>query len=190
MSRAYRVSVRESLRRVLRGDDHIRTKIELLPVLPAEELAQLLEQELGQRGFARDGNKLVRQNQNTTTTIDPHSGEVTIAVGVETEVTLESEQSGWTDTDWGRDKANDIEAGLRQKAREELQKGAQRRQEQLSRIATEQLERQIVAAQPELDEIVNRVTATALKQKASQIGRIKELTEDPASGNLTIVLEV
>ncbi len=190
MSRAYRVSVRESLRRVLRGDDHIRTKIELLPVLPAEELAQLLEQELRERGFTRDENKLVRKHQNTTITIDPRSGDVTVAVGVESEVTLETEQSDWANTDLGSTAAKQIEANLRTKAQQELQKGARRREENLARAATEQLERELVAVQPELDEVVNRVTAAALKQKAAQIGRIKELTEDPASGNLTIVLEV
>lgn len=190
MSRAYRVSVRESLRRVLRGDDQIRTKIELLPVLPVGDLAELLEQELRQRGFTRDGAKLVRKQRETTTTIDPRSGDITIAVAIESDVTLEAEQSGWVDTDWGRDKNKSIEEGLRQKAKEELETGAHRRQQQLSRKATEQLEREMVAIQPELDEVVNRVTASALKQKAAQIGRIKELTEDLASGDLTIVLEV
>lgn len=190
MSRAYRVSVRESLRRMIRGEDHIRTKIELLPVLPAEQLASVLENELLARGFQRDGNRLVRTDGETTIAIDPTTGEIKVAVTVDQEVLLESEQSGWTDTDWGDAKKEEIKAELRKKANDELQKGAERRREHLARIATEKLERNMAAAQPELDEIVNRVTAEALKQKAAQIGRIKELTEDPQTGNLTIVLEV
>ena len=42
----------------------------------------------------------------------------------------------------------------------------------------------------QLDQATNRATAKALKQKAAQIGQIKELTEDPESGSLTIVVEV
>jgi hypothetical protein len=41
-----------------------------------------------------------------------------------------------------------------------------------------------------LDQVVNRVTAEALKRKAAQMGRIKEMTEDPQAGSLTIVVEV
>ena len=86
MSRAYRIRVRESLRRVIRAHDRVSTQLELLEVLPPEQMAQLLREEL--------------------------------------------------------------------------------------------------------DQAVNRITAEALKQKAAQIGQIKELTEDPQSGSLTIVLEV
>ena len=36
----------------------------------------------------------------------------------------------------------------------------------------------------------NKVTADALKVKAAQLGQIKEMTEDPQAGSLTIVVEV
>jgi hypothetical protein len=52
------------------------------------------------------------------------------------------------------------------------------------------LEGHLSDLQKELNEAVNRVTAEALKQKAAQIGQIKEVTEDPQSGSLTIKLEV
>ena len=42
----------------------------------------------------------------------------------------------------------------------------------------------------ELDQVVNRVTAEALKQKAGQLGQIKEITEDAENGSLTIKVEV
>ena len=35
MSRAYRIKVQESLRRVLRASDHVRTELEMLEILPA-----------------------------------------------------------------------------------------------------------------------------------------------------------
>ena len=46
------------------------------------------------------------------------------------------------------------------------------------------------AMRKELDQAVNRVTADALKEKAAQIGQIKSLSEDAATGSMTIVLEV
>ena len=49
---------------------------------------------------------------------------------------------------------------------------------------------QIRPLRAELDKAVNRATAEALKQKAAKIGQIKEMTEDPESGSLTIVVEV
>ena len=56
--------------------------------------------------------------------------------------------------------------------------------------ATDILEGALVDLRGELDRVVNRVTAEALKRKASRLGQIKEMTEDPEAGSLTIVLEV
>ena len=55
---------------------------------------------------------------------------------------------------------------------------------------TDRLERKLGDVREELDQVVNRVTATALKHKAAQLGQIKEITEDAQSGSLTIVVEV
>jgi hypothetical protein len=60
MSRAYRIRVRESLKRILRAKDQVSTQLELLEILPAEEMAGLLAQELECRGFLRQGRALVR----------------------------------------------------------------------------------------------------------------------------------
>jgi hypothetical protein len=38
--------------------------------------------------------------------------------------------------------------------------------------------------------VVHQVTKEALKQKAAQLGAIKEITEDPKNGSMTIVVEV
>ncbi len=55
---------------------------------------------------------------------------------------------------------------------------------------TDRLEQQLAGLRQELNQVVNRVTAEALERKAAQLGQIKELTEDPQTGSLTIVLEV
>jgi hypothetical protein len=55
---------------------------------------------------------------------------------------------------------------------------------------TKKLQDSLADIRRELDQVINRVTAEALKKKAAQMGRITELSEDKASGSLTIVLEV
>ncbi len=55
---------------------------------------------------------------------------------------------------------------------------------------TDKLEARLGDVRKEMDEVVNRVTAEALKRKAASMGQIKEMTEDPQAGSLTIVVEV
>ena len=56
--------------------------------------------------------------------------------------------------------------------------------------ATEALEKHLDELQPELGKVVNKVTREALKQKAQQMGTVKEIAEDAESGNMTIKVEV
>ena len=42
----------------------------------------------------------------------------------------------------------------------------------------------------DLNDAVNSITREALKRKAAQLGQIKEMTEDPEAGSLTIKVEV
>src|SRR5437762_245974 len=99
MSRAYRIKVRESLKRVLRAKDGVSTQLELLEILPPEQMADLLARELEQRGFARQGKHLVRQQGGTTVAIEPESGTVTVQAEAAREVELEGEREGLVDQD-------------------------------------------------------------------------------------------
>ena len=66
----------------------------------------------------------------------------------------------------------------------------QREESVLQKQITDQLEAQLSDLKSELDQAVNRATAEALKQKAAQIGQIKQVTDDIEAGSLTIVVEV
>ena len=51
MSRAYRISVKESETRNLKAGDEISTCLEILEILPPEDMATLLKNELKNHGF-------------------------------------------------------------------------------------------------------------------------------------------
>ena len=76
MSRAYRVRVRESVRQTIRAEDHVGTTLELLEVLPREEMADLLRGELLGRGFRAEGDRLVRREGGLTIAVDPATSAV------------------------------------------------------------------------------------------------------------------
>jgi hypothetical protein len=189
MSRAYRIKVRESLRRVLRAHDRVSTQLELLEVLPAEQMAQLLTEELKRRGFEEKGGVLVRQRNGVTVRVDPRAGTVTVESEASHEAALVGEKGGRAYDDLGPH-AREVQKQLRQQVREQLEKEAEEKAAELQSQVTDRLEREVGDLRRELDQAVNRVTAEALKQKAAQLGQIKEMTEDPQTGSLTIVVEV
>lgn len=189
MSRAYRIRVQETLRRVLRAQDGVSTQLELLEILPPEPMGQLLADELERRGFVRDGTRLEKKLDGINVSVDVATGTVSVQAEASAEVCIEDakERRGFDDVPDNRKKA---EHALRQELRKDLEQRADAEEGKLQSAVTDRLEAQLVDLRKELDQVVNRVTAEALKLKAATLGQIKELTEDPQSGSLTIVLEV
>jgi hypothetical protein len=190
MSRAYRIHVRESLHRVIRATDHVSTQLELLEVLPADQMAQLLAEELKRRGFQRHGKSLSRQDRGITIQIDPESATVTVRAEAQDRVELEAERNTIVDRDLGPAHTKDAKEAVRRGLRQGLEANLARREAEIQQQVTEKLEGGLADLRQELNQVVNRVTAEALKRKAAQIGQIKEMTEDQEGGTLTIVLEV
>lgn len=190
MSRAYRITVKESSTREIKGADEICTQLEVLEILPPEVMAELLERELIQKGYQKqDDGTLARSDGNTTVTVDPKSYEVTVKATVGEEVTLEAKREtfGYDDVGPGQ---KEIRERLKKQIDEDLEQKAENESERLQGQATAELEEKLCDLQPELSEVVNKVTREALKQKARQLGNIKELSEDEATGSLTIKIEV
>lgn len=189
MSRSYRIRVRDSLSRVLRAEDHVSTQLELLEILPCEQMAGLLADELEKRGFHREGELLVRGQNDVKVEICPADGTVTVsALGEEAaELAAEKEGLAWDDVGPGADAMRErLQAALQK----ELEQAAKTKTAALRGKVADRLEGQLNDLRQELDQAINRTTAAALKIKAKQIGTIKQLSEDPQSGSLTIVLEV
>ena len=189
MSRAYRIKVRESLRRVLCAHDRVGTQLELLEILPSEQMAGLLAEELKGRGFEEKGGALVRKQKGITVRVDAKTGSVTVEAESSQEAAIEGEKAGRAYDDIGPH-AKQVQKALREQLRKDLEKQAEQQAAQLQSDVTDRLEQELGGLRRELDQAVNRVTAEALKQKAAQLGQSKEMTEDPQAGSLTIVVEV
>jgi hypothetical protein len=189
MSRAYRIRVREQLKRILHAGDRVSTRLELLEILAPDEMTSLLAEELERRGFKRQEKALTRRQGEVTVTIEPESATVTVQAEISEQVKLRGEKVGQGYEDIGPS-TRQAKAALREQLRSELEHEAKQRSAELATRVANQLEGQLIDLRGELDQIVNRVTAEALKRKAGRLGRIKEMTEDQETGSLTIVLEV
>lgn len=190
MSRAYRIRVQESLRRVITAEDHVSTQLELLELLPADQMADLLAAELERGGFEKKGDNLARQNKDVIIEIDPKNANVTVRAQSSTEVEVKGERAAILDREAGRGQNKKTEEATRAELRKDLTKKVDDKKAALEAEVTKKLQGSLADLRRELDQVINRVTAEALKKKAAQMGRITELSEDKANGSLTIVLEV
>jgi hypothetical protein len=190
VSRAYRVAVRESQNRTIRAEDHVSTTLEILGVLPPEDMAGLLADELARRGFERQGDEMVRQQgPDISVRVNVQTGTVTVRAEAQEQTRIEAQRESRAFDDDGPS-SSAVRDELRKQAQQDIDRKAGEKQAALQTKVTDRLEGELNALRQELDEVVNRVTAEALKRKASQMGQIKEMTEDPQAGSLTIVVEV
>lgn len=188
MSRAYRISVSESLNRVVQAEDGVCSRLELLPLLGREELAALLAAELERRGFAREGDVAVRtEADGVRVAVDVTTGDVSVTLAGRQEVSLTAHADGASQTQGGS--AEELDK-LRGRALDKLEDKAKDAQEKLREELTLQLEGRLRDLKGELDAVSNKVTAEALKVRAGQLGTVEEIHEDAATGSLTIKVRV
>ncbi len=189
MSRSYRISVRECVNRVIKAEDSISTQLEILEILPPEQMAGLLGDALEKEGYRREGNLLVKEEDGVVISIDAQTGEVTVSAQASEATKVEGELHGRAYDDVGPH-ASQVRENLRQELQRSLDKKVDEKTGSLQAQVTDQLEGKLGDLRQELDQVVNQVTAEALKRKAASMGQIKEITEDPQSGSMTIVVEV
>ena len=190
MSRAYRITVKESDTRHLKAGDEICTQLEILEILPPEDMATLLKEELKKRGFEeQDDGTMLRKDGEVMVKIDPCSGEVTVKAETEETISQEARRDATGFNDVGPSEKN-LRDRVKDQLKADLDKKFDQEQSRLQNKATEQLEKHLNEIQPEISEVVNQVTRDALKQKAQQMGTVKEISEDAESGALTIKVEV
>ena len=114
---------------------------------------------------------------------------MTVKTGTSQQVQLEAEREGYIYDDEGPGRKQ-AEASIRDDLAKNLESQVEGKSDELQKQVTDQLEAQLADLKGELDQAVNRASAEALKQKAARLGQIKQMTDDPESGGLTIVVEV
>ncbi|PRP90701.1 hypothetical protein ENSA5_62470 [Enhygromyxa salina] len=188
MSRTYRIRISESLRRHVQVDDGIQSKLEILDILPPEQTAALLERELEGAGFEQreDGQWVRADEDGVEVRVDPQASTVTVSASADTDLDITKERliRAYAEND-----ATTRERG-RQALEDELEAEAGEREKNLQAKVTSTLEGKLGDLRRELDQISNRVTAEALKQKAASIGEVQEVSEDPETGSLTIRVKI
>src|SRR4051812_42135162 len=94
MSRSYRVAVKESVSKVVCAEDRVSTQLEIIEVLPCDQMAALLEEELKQHGFEEKDGKMVRHQKGVTVTIEAATGTVTVSAEAAEHTSAEAEKEG------------------------------------------------------------------------------------------------
>ena len=181
--RPWKLTAAPPLKKTVVADDHVETTIDLPPFVPPEEAAALLRAELERRHFEEDeGGRMARERNGMCVEVAPDGGGVRISAEASNEVELPPNNP------------SPCSCRMRDRLQEGLSSLQQRtlssEQERLQRAVTSRLEGSLARLGCELEGIAHRVTAEALKAKARRLGEVKQITEDPQAGSLTIVVEV
>jgi len=152
-------------------------------------MAALLAAELGEHGFKEEDGQMIREDDGVKIAVDTCSGTVTVSSEASESAKVDGERQGRAYDDIGPH-ASQVRESLRSELQKDLGKKIDDKTSALQGKVTDRLEGKLGELQGELDQVVNKVTADALKIKAAQMGQIKEITEDAQSGSMTIVVEV
>ncbi|MFO0845588.1 MAG: hypothetical protein U0797_24920 [Gemmataceae bacterium] len=139
MSRSYRVSVRECVNKVIKAEDRVSTQLEILEILPPEQMSGLLADELEKGGFRRDGNLLVKEENGVVVTVDTETGTVTVSSEASESAKVEGERHGRAYDDIGPH-ASQVRDGLRQELQKDLEKKVEEKTSSLQSKVTDKLE--------------------------------------------------
>lgn len=187
MSRAFRIRAADSRTETIHVEDGVCTQLEVLDVLPREEMAELLARELAERGFQRDGKIMRRVDGEVNIDVDLVEGTVTARVAVEKVVQAEGSEERWSDTEVA---PQTVREQLASSVARQIERKIDHERRKLTDEAAAKLEKALRDAKNDLDRAASRATAAGLKVKASRLGEIEEVSEDPETGSITIRVRV
>ncbi len=160
------------------ADDQIDLQLEIPPILPREEIGQLIREDLQGRRYeeGEDGTLTKERGDGVKITINPESGDVHISVEATEDLPPPPD--------------NPSPCGCRiQNALREQEARRENRTRGLQQEVTGRLERALPKVGCELEGLAARIAKEAVKIKAGRLGEVKEMTEDD-HGGITIVVEV
>ena len=194
MSQCYWLTLSESVTRQIRSRDQVTYPIELSDILPPDEMRALLRQMLLEQGFVEneEGRLSATGTVGEVITVDLDAMEVVAELESEHEFSQDIVGTGMYDEDFGaegkklaREEAkSDIER-QRVGAEKAADAVAKRKQNDLSKTLDDSDANRL----RQLNEVVQRVYAEALKRKAHQLGdvvSVQESTSPQGEYQLTI----
>lgn len=183
MSKPYRIAIAETVRRHIVVEDGIETRLDVLGILPHDDMSSLLEAELAKAGFQLEGGVASRTDEDgVTIRVDTKTRTITVSMREEAEV----EQT--THRVFSSEQKNPTER-MREVVRAEAEGELDATQERKRRRLTETLEKKLGDIREQLDRVAVAVTQEALRKRASQIGEIESVEQDE-SGSMTIRVRV
>jgi hypothetical protein len=186
MSRSIQIRVAESVVRTVHVEDGVQSPLEMLPILAAERMADLLASELEKLGFTRDGDVARRTDPDgIEIAVDLRAATVTVKIAADAKLAEEIELTART-YDGGEKNTREQ---LRDQAISELDDRLAAQTEALRKEVTKKLEGKLGDLKQELDAAIGRATVAALTERAGQLGRIESVVADQA-GNVTIRVKV
>ena len=185
MSRAYQIRVSETIVKTVHIEDGLSFRLEILDVLDKERMQALLTDELKEQGYEEgEDGKLVKKVGDVEVAVDTETGTVEVRLDATETIEKAGTKRGMVyDPEKGRAAMSD---SLRSRLSREVAEDAEAIRAEL----TAELEKRLPAVRAELDRVANKVTSSALKEKARQMGEIEELSEDETTGELTIRVRV
>lgn len=200
MSYAYRIEVKESRLIEVSGQDGLTSRLEVVDVLPAGEMQEIITRRLLEAGFEKNGEELVATIEGIQIRIQPENREVSLTASKtgsrEVEVKLNRSLEAHT--------PGEIAGAGKKRAeiRQELEKEASRKLDQQAQIArdlmtqhlregaTKTLKEALPGIRETLSGISHRIQAEALETKARRMGRVEKIEHDPVNQSMTIVVKL
>jgi len=196
MSYAYRIDLKESQIVSVEGKDTFTTCIELVDVLPAQAMRELLEQKLAEAGFRPEADHMVKVDGHTSVTVNLSTREVEVSAlrGGERQVEVTVSHRGEDHAPVSAEERLQRQELLRQQLDQKLQtqtKIAETLMEKsLREEATAALREAIPRLAAELGCVSHAVQAAALETKARSMGTVERVEHDPDSQSMTIVIKL
>ncbi|MEC7985934.1 MAG: hypothetical protein VX278_12280 [Myxococcota bacterium] len=195
MSRMYRVTIKETVKINTQSDDRIVRDIVLQQILPQEQMVELLERSMQEKGFVQENGVYSKEIEGVRLDIDLNAcneqGQKSIqsvlqlSLDSSTDLQIEFIEQSYNPEVANKsavEKADAIKSDSRQAAQTELD----------DRVS-QQLEQAACQADVLMHEMLQEVYGEALKQKAAQLGTVLEQSEsidENGSYELKIRIEI
>lgn len=184
MSRAYRIRVSHSEDRIERIEDGVKIRLEVLDILPRDQMAEHLRAALVARGFDEvEGEPDVLQlapEEGIVIRVNVQAGELEARATGEARVAASRDvERAVYDPVRGRAKAED-------EVRDQLEADLAKQKDAARQDLTRRLEDALQQARPLVDQAVNEATAKALEVRAGQLGEIQSIEGDAEQGRMVI----